>query len=306
VREATSLGIQEKVDVVVALGGGSVIDSAKLMSVAIATGLDGWEIAKHQAKPDASLPLICVLTLAATGTEMNGAAVVQNHETEEKIGFVSDLMFPRESFLDPAFTVSVPVNYTAYGIVDLIAHCLENYFGGGEPDVIDHFTFDIIKDAMTWGPPLLEDLKNIDLRAKILLDSTLALNGITRYGKANGDWGVHGIGHQLSMLYDMPHGATLSIAYIAWLKLHADKCPDRILKMGRNLFGTDTIQDTISSLDSFFRSIGSPVNLMEANIGPSEKDAILSQLDRNAVSGVNFKLDSEDHKRIVDLMFATN
>ena len=302
VREASELGMKENVDVVVALGGGSAVDSAKLISVAIASGTDAWDIAKNKVNPTGAIPLICVLTLAATGTEMNGAAVVQNHATGEKIGYVSELMFPKESFLDPSFTVSVPKNYTAYGIVDLIAHCLENYFGAGEPDVIDNFTFDIIKDAMTWGPLLLDDLENVELRAKILMDSTLALNGITRYGKKNGDWGVHGIGHELSLLYDLAHGATLSIGYIAWLQLHEDRCPDRIVKMGKNLFGVETVEDSISSLADFFRKIGSPVSLQEVNISNDKSDDIVVQLTANGVSGVHHSLDSADHQSLVELM----
>jgi len=213
------------------------------------------------------VPLICVLTLAATGTEMNGAAVVQNHETGEKIGFVSELMYPRESFLDPAFTVTVPRDYTAYGIVDLIAHALEAYFGKGEPPVIDQITFDIIKDAMHRGPLLLDDLENVELRAGIMLDATLALNGLTVYGKKVGDWGVHGLGHEISMLFDTPHGATLSIVYPAWLELHKDRIPERILKLGTNLFGAQTVEETIAGFKDFFRKIGSPVTLSELGVG---------------------------------------
>lgn len=303
VREATELGTKENVDVIVALGGGSAVDSAKIIALSIASAYDGWDIMTNKVKPESSIPLICVLTLAATGTEMNGGAVVQNHETGEKIGYVTELSFPKESFLDPKFTASVPRNYTAYGIVDLIAHCLENYFGAGEPGVIDNFTFDIIKDAMKYGPQLLNDLENVDLRAKILMDSTLALNGITRYGKKNGDWAVHGIGHELSLLYDLPHGATLSIVYIAWLKLHKDRCPERIIKLGSSLFGVDTVDETIEHLRSFFISVKSPVSLPEANIDADQKEIIIRQVDKNKVSGSHHSLDQNDHATIVEFMF---
>ncbi len=303
VREATELGKSEKVDVIVALGGGSAVDSAKIMSVAIPSEHDAWDIMKYNDKPQKALPLICVLTLAATGTEMNAGAVVQNHETKEKTGFVDELIFPKESFLDPAFTATVPRNYTAYGIVDLIAHALENYFGAGEPEVIDEFTFAIVRDAMKYGPALLDDLTNVDLRAKILLDSTLALNGITRYGKKNGDWGVHGIGHELSLLYDLPHGATLSIAYIAWLKLHSERCADRIVKLGKSLFGVDDVEGTISSLESFFKKITSPTSLRDEGIAPEEAAVINAQMVHNHVSGQHFPLSKSDYERITDFMF---
>ena len=303
VREASKLSHREKVDVVIALGDGSAVDSAKIIALSIATGEDGWDIMKYKVKHLKALPLICVLTLAATGTEMNGAAVVQNHATREKLGFVHDLIFPKESFLDPAFTATVPRNYIAFGIVDLIAHALENYFGEGEPEVIDQFTFAIIKDAMKWGPRLLDDTGNVDLRARILLDSTLALNGITRYGKKNGDWGVHGIGHELSLLYDLPHGATLSIAYIAWLKLHSDRCRERIIYLGRNLFNVEGVDETIASLEAFFKSITSPVSLKEEGIARREAEAINAQLMHNGVSGNHHALNQADYERLTNYMF---
>ena len=303
VRKATELGKKEKVEAIVALGGGSVIDSAKIMALAIASGYDGWDIMNHKEKPASSLPLICVLTLAATGTEMNGAAVVQSHDTGKKIGYVTDLAFPVESFLDPTFTVSVPKNYTAYGIVDLIAHALEAYFGEGEPPVIDQITFDIIKDAIQWGPKLLNDLDNVELRANIMLDATLALNGLTRYGKKNGDWAVHGLGHEISLLFDTAHGATLSIGYIAWLQLQKDRIPERIIKLGKNVFGVDTLDDTIAELRKFFTSIHSPVQLSEAGIGRDQRQKIVDQMHKNGVSGMHHSLSEKDRETIVDLMF---
>jgi len=302
VRKATKLGKKEGVEAIVALGGGSVIDSAKITALAIASGGDGWEIMDHKIKPTTSLPLICVLTLAATGTEMNGAAVVQNRETGKKIGYVTELAFPVVSFLDPTFTVTVPKNYTAYGIVDLIAHALEAYFGEGESSVIDQITFDIIKDAIQWGPKLLDNLENVELRANIMLDATLALNGLTRYGKKNGDWAVHGLGHEISLLYDTAHGATLSIAYIAWLQLQKDRIPERIIKLGKNVFGVDTIDDTIAELRKFFQSINSPVKLSEAGIGKDQRRIIINQMHKNGVSGMHHSLSEKDRETIVDLM----
>ena len=303
VREATKLGKNQNVDVVVALGGGSVIDSAKIIALSMATGEDGWDIMTHKVKANKAFPLVCILTLAATGTEMNAAAVVQNHETGEKIGYVNPEVFPKESFLDPSFTVSVPRNYTAYGIVDLIAHALEVYFGEGEPSVIDDFTFAIIKDAMNAGPELLNHPENIELRAKIMLDATLALNGITSYGKKGGDWGVHSIGHELSLLFDTPHGATLSIAYPAWLRLHKERCPDRIIKLGETLFGVKTVDETINKLIEFFKSLQSPVKLSDAEITVDQRQFILKQMSENQVSGSFYKLSKNDHAELVDLMF---
>jgi alcohol dehydrogenase YqhD (iron-dependent ADH family) len=148
VDEAAEIGISEKVDMVVAVGGGSVIDSAKIIAVCIADKAKGWDVMTRKQEPQRSLPLIAVLTLAATGTEMNPTSVLQNHTTDQKIGFRHPVMFPVHSFLDPSYTISVPANYTAFGIVDLVAHSLEAWFGKGEADLSDRFVVAIIKEAL--------------------------------------------------------------------------------------------------------------------------------------------------------------
>lgn len=303
VEEASQLGIKHNVDVIVALGGGSVIDSSKIMALSIATGEQPWDFMTRESTPKQAIPLITVLTLAATGTEMNAAAVVQNHTTGQKVGYVNELMFPKHSFLDPVFTVSVPQNYTAYGIVDLIAHAMEAFFGQGEPSITDQITIDIIKDAMKWGPLLLDDLTNIDLRTNIMLDATLALNGLTNYGKRIGDWGVHCLGHELSLLFDTPHGASLSIVYPAWLMLQKNRIPERIIKLGKGLFNVSSVEDTINGFISFFRKIGSPVSLNEIDLDTGIKADIILQFKKNQVSGMHHELSNLDHEKIVEFMF---
>ena len=302
VREAIALGKANNIDVVVALGGGSVIDSSKIISLGIANDTDPWDFMTWQVQPQKTVPMVTVLTLAATGTEMNAAAVLQNQQTGQKLGFVNPLMFPKDSFLDPSFTVTVPKNYTAYGIVDLIAHAMEAFFGQGEPSVIDSITLSIIKDAMMWAPKLLNNLQNVDLRANIMLDATLALNGLTMFGKTGGDWGAHALGHELSFLYDMPHGATLSITYPAWLRLQSERIPERIQKLGKGLFETSDLAKTIEKLESFFISIGSPVRVTETGIDISKKYEILQQMNKNQVSGMVHSLSDEDRKKLVDWM----
>ncbi len=302
VRRAVALGKEKNVDVILALGGGSVIDSAKIVSVGLVHNIDPWQFMLWQAMPEKSVPLVTVLTLAATGTEMNAAAVLQNTETGKKVGFVHPLLFPKDSFLDPAFTVTVPKDYTAYGIVDLIAHALEAFFGKGEPSVIDRITADIIKDAMEEAPLLLNDLQNTERRANIMLDATLALNGLTNYGRSSGDWGVHALGHELSLLYGIPHGATLSIVYPAWLKLQAGRIPKRIQKLGNLLFGLTDVETFIQKLEAFFKSIDCPVRLADAGIDKSKKEEILHQMNKNQDSGMVHPLNDDDRKQIMEYM----
>ncbi|MBE0649640.1 MAG: iron-containing alcohol dehydrogenase [Bacteroidales bacterium] len=302
VRNAVAYGKENKVDVIVALGGGSVIDSAKIIGLGLASDVDPWDFMTWNVLPEKTMPLVTVLTLAATGTEMNAAAVLQNAETHQKVGLVHPMNFPKESFLDPRFTVTVPKDYTAYGIVDLIAHALEAFFGEGEPSVIDLITTDIIKDAMKWAPQLMNDPENLELRSNIMLDATLALNGLTSYGKVGGDWGVHGLGHELSYLYDLAHGATLSIAYPAWLRLQKERIPERIQRMGKLIFGTEDPDEAIKMLEEFFTSISSPVRLSEAGVESEKREEVINQMNVNNVSGMHHTLSMADRTMLIDLM----
>jgi len=303
VSKAAQLGKLNHIDVIVAVGGGSVIDSAKITALAIANSTDPWAIMTFKAKPKTTIPVIAVLTLAATGTEMNGAAVLQNHKTGEKRGYVSPLMYPKNSFLDPVFTFSVPKNYTAYGIADLIAHSLEAYFGEGDATLSDRIIEAVVKEAMEVAPLVLKEPNNYDYRARIMWAATVALNGSTNHGRKYGDWGVHDIGHNLSYLYDTPHGATLTIAYPAWLKLQKDRIPQRIAKLGNQLFGTKTADETIILLDKLFKSIDCPVKLSDININKEKKKEITDQMLKNKIDGMVHKLSDEDRVKIVEFMF---
>ncbi|HNW98334.1 MAG TPA: iron-containing alcohol dehydrogenase [Bacteroidales bacterium] len=300
---AARLGRNNNVDVVLAVGGGSVIDSAKIISITIPVSHSAWDFYSGLKKPTRAIPLIAVLTLAATGTEMNPFAVLQNHKTKQKIGWGNPLCYPKHSFLDPQFTFSVPRNYTAYGIADLIAHCLEAYFGKGDATLSDKIVYSIIREAMEYGPQLLNDLKNYELREKILYASTLALNGITLAGRNGGDWGVHDIGHVLSLLFDVPHGASLSIAFPAWMKVMKTRANERICELGKELFAVDNADETISKFEELFKKIECPLKLAECGIGKENQQHILDVMLMNKVSGMNYKLSNDDLSEILKLMF---
>lgn len=297
------MGRKHNVDVILAVGGGSVIDSAKMIAITIPYQIKAWDYMAGKApKPQHAIPVIAVLTLAATGSEMNPFAVLSNHDAERKGSYGHKLMFPKHSFLDPQYTMSVPYNYTAYGIADLIAHCLEAYFGKGEATLADRFVFAIIKEALENGPALLKDLNNYDLRARIMFAATMALNGLTMQGRASGDWGVHSIGHILSLIYDVPHGASLSIVYPAWLKLQKDRLAERISFLGQNVFNTGDVDLTIERLESFFRLIDCPVRIRETVINPDKNEIIRLMISNRAATFVH-KLDHNDYHEIVELMY---
>jgi alcohol dehydrogenase YqhD (iron-dependent ADH family) len=303
VDEAARLGIENDIDMIVAVGGGSVIDSAKITAICIDRKVPAWDVMKQKVLIRSAKPVIAILTLAATGTEMNAVAVLQNPETKEKIGYRHPVIFPKHSFLDPNYTRSVPANYTAYGIVDLVAHSMEAYFGEGEASLSDRFVYAIIEEAMEYGPALMKDLENYDLRARIMWAATNALNGLTSYGRVNGDWGVHAIGHTLSFLYDTAHGASLSIAYPAWLRHLSKTIPDRITEFGKALFGTTDPESTIEALETFFHQLGSPIRMQEENIQSENFDEILDLMNKNKAGGMAHALEDDDRKQILEFMF---
>lgn len=303
VMEAARIGREAEVEMVVAVGGGSVIDSAKIIAICIADNCDAWEAMTGKHEVLGARPLISVLTLAATGTEMNAVAVVQNGATMEKIGYRNDLIYPVHSFLDPTYTLSVPADYTAYGIVDLVAHALEAWFGKGEATLSDRFVISIIREAIEFGPALMKDTGSYELRANIMWAATNALNNITIYGRYSGDWGVHALGHVLSFLYDTAHGATLSIIYPAWLRLHKERAGERIVQLGRELYGVNSTEETIQSLESYFKILGSPVKCQEAGIDQAKKEEILQLMNRNRAEGTNYKLSDSDRMELLNYMF---
>jgi len=298
---AARLGREKQVDLVLGVGGGSVIDSAKIIAITIPVNHTAWDFYKDRAKPKTSIPLISVLTLAATGTEMNPFAVVQNSLTKEKLGWGNDHLYSRHSFLDPRFTQSVPLDYTAYGIADLMVHCTEAYFGEGDATLSDRFVFSILKEAVEFGPALLENLNDYELRAKIMYAATAALNKTTLNGRKHGDWGVHQIGHVLSLLYDIPHGASLSIVLPAWMKYYKERIPERIAFLGKNVFGVETPDETILAFESFFKKIHCPVRLSDLNLPNVNTMEILEVMEISEVSGNEYELTPEDYPKLLDL-----
>lgn len=301
-RMATNFARQNKCNIVVAVGGGSVIDTAKAIAASVLYENDPWDLYTGKLKPEKAIPLIVVLTLAATGTEMNPYSVCQNNEEGIKTSFGSKLVFPAHSYLDPQFTISVPRDYTAYGISDLVAHAFEAWFGKGEAELSDQFVGAIVREAMDAGPLLLKNLSDINLRARIMYAATCALNGTTSYGRVSGDWGVHGAGHVLSLLYDVPHGASLSVVYPAWLKIMADRIPDRIIALGKCLFGVDMVNETISAIENMFRAFLSPIKLEELKLEKFDAEVVYKHMVKAQVSGYHHKLDEADILQLIKYM----
>jgi hypothetical protein len=303
VTAAMEIAQKNNVESILALGGGSVIDAAKVAAISIPENLNPWMVMTRKEKPTRALPIIAILTLAATGSEMNCAAVVQNNAAGKKIGFVHPLMYPKHSFLNPEFTLTVPADQTAFGVVDMIAHALEAWFGTQAPRLTNKFTSAIIAEAMHFGPLAIAEPQNYEYRSNLMLAATCALNGITEMCREGGDWGVHSLGHELSLQFNIAHGASLSIAYPAWLKHHKHIRENSIRELGQHLFSISDVDETIHRLELFFKSMGSPTSLPYAGIKNEHKAQILEGLNRNRAGGYVQRLTDEDRKAIVEFMF---
>ncbi len=305
VEKAAELARKENVDFIIALGGGSVIDTAKVVSVTAGSNLPAWKIMKKEVSPTAAIPLFSILTLAATGTEMNAAAVIQNHKTQEKIGLFHPLMYPKTSFLDPTYTLSVPKDQTVNGIVDLTAHSLEAYFGDGDAPLSDRLAVANILEAFDYSKDLLENLNDYDLRARMMWNATIAENGTTMHGRAaTGDWGTHALAHHISLLWDTPHGETLSIVFPAWMKVMKDEIPHRITKLGQLLTGRKDISpdDTIAIFEMFFKALGAPLKMSDIGRNEQDKKELLELWKKNKPSGLNIEINEQHYEKIIELI----
>jgi len=307
VYKAIEVCSKEEVDFIIALGGGSVVDTAKIVSLAYASNVDPWKMVTYQEEAPFKIPLIAIMTIAATGTEMNPYAVIQNPKTKKKIGYFNPISYPDESYLDPSFTLTVPKDQTAYGIVDLIAHAFEAFFAKGDDATLsDRFAGAVISEAMVYGEQLVNDLQNISLREKIMWAATNALNGLLFFGReTNGEWGAHNFAHNLSVLYDMPHGASLSIVFPAWMKHFKPKIGYRIEKLGQLLYHEQLSADeVISRIEDFFARIGSPVRVKDYGItGEEEKQRFFEQVKQDVPQGFYITMTNDDYKAIIDLMW---
>lgn len=268
---------EKGIDVLLAVGGGSVIDCTKLIASAAKYDGDPWDLVTGKASAKEALPFGTVLTIAATGSEMNAGSVITNDETQEKYGWGGPLNFPKFSILDPSYTVSVPENQTVYGIVDMMSHIFEQYFNNADnTPVQDEMCEGVLRAVLRTAPDLMKDPGNVDLRETIMYAGTIALNKFLEMGY-QGDWGSHDIEHAVSAIYDIPHAGGLAILFPEWMKFNVEKGtkPERFAQLAVNVFGVDpegktpeeTALEGIGRLRDFWTSIGAPEKLSDYGIG---------------------------------------
>ncbi|MCM2267568.1 MAG: iron-containing alcohol dehydrogenase [Elusimicrobiales bacterium] len=268
-REGVKKARENACDLIVAAGGGSVIDEAKAIAAGAKYSGDVWDFFCGKAAVKDALPLFTVLTLPATGSEMNAGCVVTNEELAQKYSAHGGALFPRVSVLDPETTLSLPPAQVANGAVDAIAHLIESYFTTADRDVAvtDEVVHALARSVVAATTRILKDPKDYDARASMMWSATLALNGLAGCGYGGTSFPNHVIEHSLSALYDIAHGAGLAIVMPAWFKVHLEKAgPERLEKFGAAVFGVKGAAAAIEAFEKFFRSAGAPVRLSEAGI----------------------------------------
>lgn len=277
VRKGVSICKEENIDFVLAVGGGSVIDCTKAIVAGAKYDGDPWDIVSKKTIVKDALPFGTVLTIAATGSEMNSGAVITNWETNQKLSWGSSLVFPQFSILDPVHTFSVPRNQTVYGIVDMMTHVMEQYFHKEtHAPLQDRFCESLLITVMETAPKLLEDLQNYEHRATILYAGTIALNGYLQVGY-QGDWASHNLEHAVSAVYDIPHAGGLAILYPNWMKHVLSENVERFKQLAVRVFAIDpqgkTAEETalegIEALRTFWTSLGAPTRLADYQIDDS-------------------------------------
>ncbi|MEK3987248.1 NADH-dependent alcohol dehydrogenase [Paenibacillus sp. VTT E-133280] len=302
VHKGVELCHEHNIDLILAVGGGSVLDCAKAVAVGAKYEGDMWDFVERKAAAQDALPLGTVLTMAATGSEMNSGSVITNEVTKEKMGWGSIHAFPAFSILDPENTFTLPRDQTVYGMVDIMSHVLEHYFHNDtNTPVQDGFCETLLRTVIETAPKLIEDLNNYELRETIMYCGTMALNGMVSMGFA-GDWATHNIEHAVSAVYDIPHGGGLAILFPQWMKYNIDTDPARFRKLAVNVFGIDPTGkndkeiglEGIAALRSFWDSIGAPKTLADYDIDDSEIGSMADKAVRFGPFGNFRKLDRED------------
>lgn len=306
-RKGIEICKNEGIDMLLAVGGGSVIDCTKLIACGATYEGDAWDLVSRKAQPSGGLPFGTVLTLAATGSEMNAGSVITNEETQEKYGWGSPYSFPKFSILDPTYTMSVPRDHTVYGVVDMMSHIFEQYFNDAtNTPVQDRMCEGVLKAVIETAPKLMEDLQSYEHRETILFAGTMGLNKFLGMGY-RGDWATHNIEHAVSAIYDIPHAGGLAILFPQWMRHNVQVNPSRFAQMAVRVFDVnpegktdeETALEGIDRLSAFWTSLGAPTRLADYEIDDSKIDVMAEKAMVYGAFGNFNKLQSEDVKEIL-------
>ena len=312
VREGVARVKISKVDAVVPIGGGSVFDTAKAIAAGAFYDGDPWDLFEGKVSElKRALPLFGILTASATASEVNSIAVVSNPQKELKTSINSPFIFPRVSIIDPSVQVSLPEEQTVNGGIDIMAHALERLFdGAGGVELMDEQGYAIIKSMMKLIPELRGNPENYEARAQYAWAASLGHNGSLSCGRGTrGDFASHKLGHSLSLLFNIPHGASLAVMMPAWARYLYKDSPTPFARFAEAIFGIehgdeqDRALEGIERLESFFRSLGAPTTLRELNVGEADIERLAQNASASAPFGVLKELNADDILEIYRLAY---
>ncbi len=281
VRAGFALGSLNQVDFVLAVGGGSVIDSAKAIAFALAEPKENvWDLFERKRQPKASLPVGSILTISAAGSEMSRNVVLTNEQTRKKRGFGDALARPKFAIMNPDLTMTLPDYQTAAGCVDIMMHTMERYFtSGGNMQITDAIAEGLLRTVMKNANILRLNPKSYDARAEIMWSSSLAHNGLTGCGNDGGDFATHNLEYELSGMFNVTHGAGLAALWGSWARYVYKVCLPRFVQFAVNVMGVDAAGKSddetairgIIELENFYRKIGMPTSMSELGIKPTDE-----------------------------------
>lgn len=302
VREGAAICKREGIEVVLAVGGGSTIDASKVIAGAADYDGDPWDLVEDSSKIGKVLPIVTVLTLAATGSEMNKNAVISNMETNQKLGTASHDFIPQASICDPQYLFTLPAKQTAAGTADIMSHIFEQYFQKDTGAYIsERFAESLLKACIKYCPIALKEPENYEARANLMWASTQALNSLLSCGKG-GAWTCHPIEHELSAYYDITHGVGLAIVTPRWMRyILNDETVGRFCDYGRNVWGITESDNykcanmAIDATEQFFKDCGIPMTLTAVGIDDSKIEVMAEDtIKYNAMHAAYVALNKED------------
>ncbi len=271
--QAVALVKKEKIDFLLPVGGGSVIDGTKLIAAAVNFEGEPWDILAKHAPFHSALPIGCILTLPATGTESNGNSVITKAATQEKLAFGSPLVYPQFAILDPTTTYSLPPRQIANGVVDAFVHIMEQYLTYPvDAKVQDRFAEGLLLTLIEEGPRALKEPENYQVRANVMWAATMALNGLIGVGVPQ-DWATHMIGHELTAMHGLDHAQTLAVVLPAVMQHQREKKHAKLVQYGRRVWNltqadeAQVIDAAIAATRQFFEQMGNPTTLSGYGVG---------------------------------------
>lgn len=305
VYEGIEICKKNKIEFIIAAGGGSVIDTAKAIAAGVKYDGDVWELFHDESKVKDAIKIGAIITLAATGSETNGNSVITKEETNEKLAIHNDVLKPVFAIMDPTYTFSVNKYQTAAGTADILAHVFEQYFSPTKDTyVIDRISESIMKTVIKFGPIAYKNPENYEARAQLMYSSSLALIGILSSGKI-ADWATHAMEHEISAYHDLTHGVGLAILFPNWLKYcFSEETAWKYREFAINVWNLDPSLDdktlankAIEKTQEFFKSLNLPLTLKEVNIDDTNLEKWVSNIVKRRKSIGAFKVLFEDDIR---------